>query len=743
MKFANVIVDISHEKLDHPFSYIIPERLEQSVMAGTAVMIPFGRGNRQIKGYVIEITDHSSFDIKKMKEISDIAESSLEVESQLIHLAWWIKENYGSTMNQALKTVIPVKKKVRKIEKKIIELNLNQEQLEEKLSVYEKKNARARLRLLKELNNNHSLEREIVVNKLNISPSTLKSMEQIGDIKILTSVNYRNPIAIKNQPEYNIVLNEQQKNVAENIKKTMFFQKGKMPNIHLIHGITGSGKTEVYMELIDYAIRQGKSAIVLIPEIALTYQTVMRFTRRFKDKVSIINSRLSAGERYDQFERAKNGDVKIMIGPRSALFTPFKNLGLIVIDEEHENSYKSESIPKYHATEVAIKRAADTGATVVLGSATPSIESYYRAESGVYQLHELNAREKGELPEVSVVDLREELKNGNKSVLSKKLQQLIEDRLNKKQQIMLFINRRGYAGFVSCRDCGKAIKCPHCDVSLKLHNNKKLICHYCGYTRSVPRICPECGSKYLGGFGVGTQQIEALIKKLYPQARVLRMDADTTSSKGSHDEILSAFANHSADILVGTQMIVKGHDFPNVTLVGILAADMSLYASDYTAAEKTFQLLCQAAGRAGRGKQPGHVVIQTYSPDNYSIGSASRQDYKEFYEEEISYRKLMKYPPVSNMTSILLMGKEEQELEAATNWLVEVIKNVKQQKYHELFVIGPANPPIAKINDIYRKIIYLKSDSRKNLVKIKDYLEYVINSSQNFKNINVQFDFKV
>lgn len=743
MKFANVIVDISHEKLDHPFSYIIPERLEQSVTAGTAVKIPFGRGNRQIKGYVIEISNHISFDIKKMKEISDVVESSLEVESQLINLAWWIKENYGSTMNQALKTVIPVKKKVRKIEKKIIELNLNQEQLEEKLRMYEKKNARARLRLLKELNNNHSLEREIVVNKLNISPSTLKSMEQIGDIRIITSVNYRNPIEIKKQPEYNIVLNEQQKNVAESIEKTMIFQKSKMPNIHLIHGITGSGKTEVYMELIDYAINKGKSAIVLIPEIALTYQTVMRFTRRFKDKVSIINSRLSAGERYDQFERAKNGDVKIMIGPRSALFTPFKNLGLIVIDEEHENSYKSESIPKYHATEVAIKRAADTGATVVLGSATPSIESYYRAKSGVYQLHELSVREKGQLPEVSVVDLREELKNGNKSILSEKLQQLIEDRLNKKQQIMLFINRRGYAGFVSCRDCGKAIKCPHCDVSLKLHNNKKLICHYCGYTRTVPKICPECGSKYLGGFGVGTQQIESLIKKLYPQARVLRMDADTTSSKGSHDEILSAFANHSADILVGTQMIVKGHDFPNVTLVGILAADMSLYASDYTATEKTFQLLCQAAGRAGRGKQPGHVVIQTYSPDNYSIGSASRQDYKEFYEEEISYRKLMKYPPVSNMTSILLMGKEEQELEAATNWLVEVIKNVKKQKYNELFVIGPANPPITKINDIYRKIIYLKSDSRKNLVKIKDYLEYVINSSQNFKNINVQFDFKV
>lgn len=742
MKFANIIVDISHEKLDRPFGYIIPKELEDKITVGCAVMIPFGRGNRQIKGYVIEITDTPSFEVSKMKEIAGLAVSTVEVESQLISLAWWMKENYGSTMNQALKTVIPVKNKVRNIEKKIIVLNLDSEQLSAKISEYKKKNAKAKIRLLNELAQTPRLPRNLVVGKLNISTSTLKAMEQSGDIIIEKNINYRNPIEIKSQPEYDIILSDVQKKVADDIKATMDFRTGNKLNIHLIHGITGSGKTEIYMDLIDYTINQGKSVIVLIPEIALTYQTVVRFTRRFKMQVSIINSRLSAGERYDQFERAKSGDVKIMIGPRSALFTPFKNLGLIVIDEEHEGAYKSESIPKYHAIEVAQKRASDTGATIVLGSATPSLESYYRAKQGIYTLHKIASRQKGQLPQVSVVDLREELQNGNKSIFSMELQKLIADRLEKRQQTMLFINRRGFAGFVSCRDCGKAIKCPHCDVTLKLHNNKKLVCHYCGHTEPVPTLCPSCGSKYLGGFGIGTQQIELLTKKLFPQARILRMDADTTSAKGSHDEILSAFANHQADILVGTQMIVKGHDFPDVTLVGALAADMSLYASDYTAAERTFQLLCQAAGRAGRGKNPGKVVIQTYVPDNYSIEAASRQDYEAFYEQEIAYRQLMQYPPASNMTAILLQCENQKELWNATEKLMESIKKEKEEKYRELFVIGPAEPPVAKINDIYRKIIYLKSNQRNHLVKLKDHLESVINSSQIFKNINVQFDFK-
>lgn len=743
MKFANIIVDISHEKLDRPFGYIIPLELESEISVGTAVMVPFGKGNRQIKGYVIEITNKPSFDISKMKQISSVAAGAVEVESMLINLAWWMKENYGSTMNQALKTVIPVKKKVKNKESKTVVLNLTPKVLDLKKEQYRKKHATARIRLLDELTVNKSIPKKIVVEKLNISDSTLKAMEQQGDIVIQTDIRYRNPITLEKQPEYDIVLNEQQKKVSEDIKKTMDFIPQKIPNIHLIHGITGSGKTEVYLDLIEYTINHGKSVIVLIPEIALTYQTVMRFTRRFKEKVSIVNSRLSAGEKYDQFERAKNGEISIMIGPRTALFTPFKNLGLIIIDEEHESAYKSESVPKYHAIEVAQKRGADTGAAIVLGSATPSLESYYRAKNGVYKLHELTMREKGNLPDVSIVDLREELKKDNKSIFSIELQNLIRERLEKRQQIMLFINRRGYAGFVSCRDCGDAIKCPHCDVTLKLHKNKMLVCHYCGHMESLPHLCPGCGSKNISGFGIGTQQIEMTVKKMFPTARVLRMDADTTSAKGSHNEILAAFANHKADILVGTQMIVKGHDFPEVTLVGVLAADMSLYASDYTAAERTFQLLCQAAGRAGRGKNPGNVVIQTYVPDNYSIEAAARQDYKEFYGQEIAYRKLMAYPPVSNMTSIFLQGKNQKELNPATQYLIEEIKKQKSTIYNELFVIGPTEPPVAKVNDVYRKVIYLKSNNRHHLVHLKNYLEDVINCSQYFKNVSVQFDFKV
>ncbi len=742
MKFAKIIVDISHEKLDRPFEYIIPDAYVDKIAVGTAVMIPFGRGNRMMKGYVIEITRIPSYDVDKMKEIDSLAEHSVEVESQLIHLAWWIKENYGSTMNQALKTVIPVKNRVRKVGNKTVILNLTMEELKEKLQLYERKNAKARVRLLRELAINKTLPKQLVVRKLNISDSTLKALEQMGDISIRTDVEYRNPVAVIEQPEYDIVLNQYQRAVAENIKKTMNFQKRNQPNVHLIHGITGSGKTEVYIDLIDFTIQQGKSVIVLIPEIALTYQTVMRFTRRFKDKVSIINSRLSAGERYDQFERAKNGDIHIMIGPRSALFTPFKNLGLIIIDEEHEAAYKSETVPKYHAVEVAKKRAFDTGATVVLGSATPSMESYYNANRGVYTLHKLNVREKGQLPNVFVVDLREELKQGNKTIFSRKLQEMIADRLEKKQQTMLFINRRGYAGFVSCRDCGKAVRCPHCAVTLKLHNNKKMVCHYCGYTEDVPKLCPQCGSKYLGGFGIGTQQIEMSVKKMFPGARVLRMDADTTSAKGSHDEILSAFANHEADILVGTQMIVKGHDFPKVTLVGVLAADMSLYESDYKAAERTFQLLCQAAGRAGRGSMPGSVVIQTYAPENYSIEAASRQNYEEFFAEEMTYRQLMQYPPIANMVAVLLQSRNQKILIRATEFLNKVIREEKEKHYSKMSVIGPSDPPINKINDIYRKIIYLKNQNRRELIHLKNFLETVINSSSDFKEVMVQFDFK-
>ena len=498
------------------------------------------------------------------------------------------------------------------------------------------------------------------------------------------------------------------------------------------------------MHLIKGVLERGRQAIVLIPEIALTYQTLMRFYSRFGDRVSVMNSTLSAGEKYDQCERAKRGEIDIIIGPRSALFTPFPNIGLIVMDEEHENSYKSESSPKYHARETAEEVARMHGASVVLGSATPSMEASYRAERGAYTKLSLTERlTGGQLPTVHVVDLRKELKEGNRSIFSRKLQELLDDRLTKKQQSMLFINRRGYAGFVSCRACGHVMKCPHCSVSLSEHKGGRLICHYCGYEEPAVRSCPVCKSPYISGFRAGTQQIEEKLKELYPKARVLRMDADTTKQKESYEKILAAFAGGEADILIGTQMIVKGHDFPNVTLVGVLAADLSLSVGDYRAAERTFQLLVQAAGRAGRGVLSGEVVIQTYQPDNAAIVHAAAQDYKGFYEEEILYRELLRYPPVCNMMAVQIFAKEEkagEELAKRLAELAESFQDTTQRADRRLLVIGPASAAVGRVNDIFRFVFYVKYENYDTLVEVKDKIEEQAASMQ-LKNEMLQIDF--
>ena len=630
-KYANIIVDISHEKLDKTFQYRVPDELEDVIKIGVAVDVPFG--NRQISGYVVELTDEAEFDVNKIKPITGIKTHSVAIESQLIELAGWIKDNYGSTMNQALKTVIPIKKQTKAVCRRTLHLAIPEKDAMQKLAFFEDKHQTARARLLRELINLKELDYSIVTGKLNVSSAVIKALVQQEIISVESTNDYRNPISHLAQKEYTISLNEQQQSVVDTVCQE--YEDGQR-NTYLLKGVTGSGKTEVYMELISYMISKGKQAIVLIPEIALTYQTVMRFYNIFGNRVSIMNSRLSAGERYDQFQRAKNGDIDIMIGPRSALFTPFSDIGIIIIDEEHENSYKSETTPRYHAREVAIKRAGMNDACVVLGSATPSVDSYYSAMCGQYKLLEMKKRVSDkELPECEVIDLRAELKAGNRSILSERLQELMEQRLLNKQQIMLFLNRRGVSGFMSCRECGYVVKCPHCDVSLSQHNNGKMVCHYCGYEIPTPTVCPSCGSKYISGFKAGTQKIEMMVQRRFPNARILRMDFDTTRTKDSYEKILSAFANGEADILIGTQMIVKGHDFPNVTLVGVLAADMSLHVNDFHAAERTFQLLTQAAGRAGRGQLPGNVVIQTYDPDNYAIEAAREQDYEKFYEQEI------------------------------------------------------------------------------------------------------------
>ncbi|MEE0862119.1 MAG: primosomal protein N' [Lachnospiraceae bacterium] len=738
--YAKVIVDISHEKLDKGFDYRIPAHLDGEVHPGVQVNIPFGKGNRIIQGYVIEVKETAGYAEDKIKEITSVVKNSIPIESRLISLAWFIKENYGSSMNQALKTVIPIKETKKSVVRKVICLIVDDEKLNIAIDKYERKHATARLKLLYALKENREMAWTLV-QKLGVTLAVAKALEEEGLVLIKEETVYRNPIKYTDLLPYDIKLNKEQEKISKGICAYIDNNAMGYGGVHLIHGITGSGKTEVYMDVIEKVIAKGQEIIVLIPEIALTYQTVMRFYRKFGDKVSIINSKLSAGERFDQFEKAKKGEIKIMIGPRSAVFTPFRNLGLIIIDEEHEGSYKSETAPRYHARETAIYRAKGEGAAVILGSATPAIDSYYKALTGEYILYELKSRAKESKPAtVHIVDMREELAMGNRTMFSGKLDELIKDRLAKKQQIMLFINRRGYAGFVSCRNCGTARKCPHCDVGLTLHNNSKLICHYCGYETPMPKTCPQCDSKYIAAFGTGTQKVEEAVKKMYPAARTLRMDMDTTSKKDGYEQILSQFSNGEADVLIGTQMIVKGHDFPNVTLVGIIAADMSLYASDYRSSEKTFQLLTQAEGRAGRGSIDGEAVIQTYSPENGSIIAASKQDYTEFYNKEILYRTISEYPPVVSLMAVQLTSKDNSLLSDLANKIKDMIgKAVVDIK--NLRIIGPADANVAKINDVYRKVIYIKSREYDILVKIKDFIEAQFEVMEENKRASVQFDF--
>ena len=735
--YANIIIDITHEKLDKIFQYKIPEELEPELAIGTEVIVPFGKGNRETSGYVIGFSNSADYDPEKIKPVLKKAEKRMAIESKLVSLAAWMKEYYGGTMIQALKTVLPIKKQENIRQKRSVRLLLNEEDAKRQLDLFLHKNQKARARVLAGLLDQPEQDYELVTKKLNVPLSVLRSLEDMGIIVIESQNMFRNPVKYKRKEEKLIEYTEEQQNAICIFKED--YLKGER-NTYLLYGVTGSGKTEVYMEMIRRVLDDGKQAIVLIPEIALTYQTVMRFYGKFGNRISILNSRMSAGERSDQMERVKRGEIDVMIGPRSALFTPFSNLGLIIIDEEHENTYKSEQVPRYHARETAIVRAKMEGASVVLGSATPSLEAFYRCSTGEYRLLRLVNRAMNQaLPDVYTVDLREELKSGNRSIISQKLRELITDRLEKKQQIMLFINRRGYAGFVSCRSCGHVVKCPHCDVSLASHKGGKLVCHYCGYETKMIKTCPECGSEYIGAFKAGTQQIEDLVKREFPEAKVLRMDMDTTKQKDGHEAILSKFANEEADILIGTQMIVKGHDFPNVTLVGILAADLSLYTSDYQAAERTFQLLTQAAGRAGRGKTHGEVVIQTYSPDHYSIQMAAVQDYEGFYDAEIAYRDLMGYPPVNHLLAVLMTGEDEKYLEMAAGYLKEFAVRVDKRK--ELQIIGPASPHVGKVNDVYRRIFYIKGEESKLLIEVKNLLEQYIEINKGFDKIRIQFDF--
>lgn len=730
--YAGVIVDISLEKLDRVFDYKIPAHLENVIRPGVQVWIPFGMGNRKIKGFVVSLSDTCAYEESKVKEISGVCEGAIPVEGQLIELAAWMRDRYGCTMNQAMKTVIPVKNKVKEQTKVLISLTADTGTVENYISA--NKRCKARVRVLQTLATKGTLEKEKLLEEAATTAATLKELQEAGLISLQSETIYRLP-KIAREEKKNITLNTEQQTILDTFADDL--AEGHCCN-YLLHGVTGSGKTEVYMGMIAQVLEGKKQAIVLIPEIALTFQTVMRFYGRFGEKVSVIHSKMSAGERYDQMERAKKGEISIMIGPRSAVFTPFQNLGMIIIDEEHEGSYKSETTPKYHAREVAKKRCEMSGATMVLGSATPSVESYFKTCNGEMKLLKLSNRINDQkLADVQVVDLRKELKEGNRSVISRRLHVQMQNALEKNQQIMLFLNRRGHTGFISCRSCGKVLKCPHCDVSLTLHRDNKMRCHYCGYEQYSVKNCPECGSPYIGGFRAGTQAIEEVVKKEFPKARILRMDMDTTRKKGNYEAILESFAKKEADILIGTQMIVKGHDFPSVTLVGVLLADLSLHASDYMAAERTFQLLTQAVGRAGRGNDPGNAVIQTYQPEHYAVQSAAAQNYESFYELEIAYRDLMSYPPMSGMLAMLLQSEDQELLEAQAE---KIKTGILEMEIPLLRVTGPTPAVISKLSDIYRRVIYLKHEDTKELYRVREMIDLAVKNETISKEIRVEFD---
>lgn len=736
---AEVIINSTAKKLNRTFDYNIPKELENMIFVGSKVLVPFGRLKNLEEAHVVGIKESSEFEIK------DIAKVENGLTNKQIELANWMAKRYFCNVSECIKLMQTPGTRTKNVNNRVQDKKINvvylKKDFEEINFDIEKGRLKSdkQIRILNFIKNNEGCSISEIEAFTDCSRAIVNTLIKNGYLELVEKRVERNPLNSKevNNTKKLKLTDEQQEafnKVSDSIDNNKYEQ-------FLLYGVTGSGKTEVYLQLIDKVIKEDKSAILLVPEISLTPQMLERFISRFgKETIAVLHSKLSIGERHDEWERIKDEKAKIIIGARSAIFAPVKKLGIIIIDEEHDSSYKSEASPKYNAKEVAKKIAKEEKIPLLLGSATPDLITFYNAkETKTITILELTKRaNNSNLPKVEIVDLKQELANGNRSMLSHDLYGAIEKNLKDKLQTILFLNRRGYSTFIMCRNCGYTVKCKNCNISMTYHSyENKLKCHYCGYEEKLVKTCPECGSDKIRYFGTGTQKLEQEIHKQFPNAKTIRMDVDTVTKKNSHEEILSKFKNEDIDILIGTQMVVKGHHFPKVTLVGVIAADSSLNIDDYRATERTFQILTQVAGRAGRENLPGKVIIQSYNPENFSIQNAQKQNYEEFYETEIALRKQLKYPPFCDIIIIGFNSISEKEIIKVSNFAYEYLnKNLKTEKFK---IFKPMPSPIDKIQNKYRWRIIIKGNMNENTNEVLNQLLKEL-YNKNYKNIKITVD---
>ena len=735
---AEIIINRTAKRLNRTFDYKVPIELEEIIMIGSTVLVPFGKASTLEEGYVVGIKENTTY---KVKEIVKIKHNLTEKQ---IKLAKWMAKRYFCNVSDCIKQMLTPGTKSKKSEKNVQDKTINTVYLKKDIDEIQfdiemgKIKSEKQKKILQFLKGNEGATVPEIELFTDGSRAIVKTLEKNGYVEIVEKKIERNPLANKKiEKTKNLKLTDEQKNAYDKVVLDMIINSYEQ---FLLYGVTGSGKTEVYLQLIGEALKQEKTAIVLVPEISLTPQMINRFIARFnKDEIAVLHSKLSIGERYDEWNKIKEGKAKIIIGARSAIFAPTENIGIIIIDEEHDSSYKSEAIPKYDAKEIAKRIAKENNCPLVLGSATPDLITYYKAQQGKVTLLELSKRaNNSKLPEVEIVDLKMELANGNRLMLSTKLYGEIEQNLKQHRQTILFLNRRGFSTFIMCRECGYTVKCKNCNISMTYHKTEnKLKCHYCGYEENVVTVCPECHSTKIRYFGTGTQKLEQEINKLFPEASTIRMDIDTVTKKNSHEEILNKFKNENIDILIGTQMVVKGHHFPNVTLVGVIAADSSLNIDDYRANERTFQILTQVAGRAGREQLDGKVIIQTYNPDNFSIICAQKQDYKMFYNTEIALREQLKYPPFCDIILIGFNSLNEKEIIEASTRVYNYLKARLGEQ--EFYVLKPMPSPIDKIQNRFRWRIIIKGNMTESANSvINTCLKKFYDS--NYKNTRISVD---